>query len=133
MANSSSRETINPKMRVLKTNRSISLVIRPFGMSHCLTLPCNYHEKIAQSYDRLYRSDLSRSESMICKTSSTCSDRSISSFISKVAVGRKPSNVSQKRPQRRSSEVRTWFFYLFIRLNVKESTEKLHSEIKSFS
>ena len=134
MESYNSRETIDPKMRVLKTTRSISLGIRPFGMSQCLTLPSNYHEKIAQSYDRLYQSDLSRSESMIRKTSSACSDQKSSSFISKVAVGRKPSNVSQKRPQRRSSEVRTCFFVTFYQKKyVKESTKKLHRAMTSFS
>lgn len=123
MASNSSWETRNSKMRALKTTRSISVEIRPFGMSQCLTLPPNYHEKIAQSYDQLYRSDLSRSESMIRKTSLTCSDRKISSFICKVAVGRKPSNVSQKRLQRRSSEVRTCLFVMFLSEEICESME----------
>lgn len=86
----------------MKNHRSISLGLRPFGFSQGLCVPRNNNR---------------------------FSDIPLSS-LTKVAVGRKPSNVSQKRPQRRSSEVR--FFYISISQHF-DFREKLYVSSITFS
>ena len=102
------------RMREIKTTRSISLGIRPFGMSQALCIPPDYYER------SVFSEKLTHKYSSECIVRKLSADRKLSSssLSSKVAVGRKPSNVSSlKRPQRRSSEVRVCFFiYLFINL-----------------